>query len=214
MAAVKVNVASTSREAIAAWFAAMESRLPQTPAASEVWHEIKKNSDFDDTFSFESSLWSTEEVLDAWREESPVEFQAWQEAVDEAREHNTVLETWTAAYSEIENLEKRVRDLRTRPALVRNFGIRPAVKVESDWEADMNLMLLEAFDSLLQTAKFEALRKAERAREMFRAAEKSLPTETILTLVKRERTPYGEGGSSPFLTLVKKMTLRMKNLSF
>ncbi|CAK9201407.1 unnamed protein product [Sphagnum troendelagicum] len=214
MAAVKVNVASTSREAIAAWFAAMESRLPQTPAASEVWHEIKKNSDFDDTFSFESSLWSTEEVLDAWREESPVEFQAWQEAVDEAREHNTVLETWTAAYSEIENLETRVRDLRTRPALVRNFGIRPAVKVESDWEADMNLMLLEAFDSLLQTAKFEALRKAERAREMFRAAEKSLPTETILTLVKRERTPYGEGGSSPFLTLVKKMTLRMKNLSF
>jgi hypothetical protein len=156
MAAVEVNVASTSREAIAAWFAAMETRLPQTPVASEFWQEIKKNSDFDNTFSFESSLWRTEGVLDAWREVSPVEFQACQEAVDEARKHNTVLETWTAAYSEIENLEKRVRDLR----------ISPAVKVGSGWEADMNFMLLKAFNSLLETAKQKALREAKRAREM------------------------------------------------
>ncbi|CAK9862934.1 unnamed protein product [Sphagnum jensenii] len=178
IAAVEVNVASTSREAIAAWFAAMESRLPQTPAASEVWQEIKKNSDFDNSdFSFRTSLERTEEVLDAWREESPVEFQAWQEAVDESREHNTVLETWTAAYSEIENLEKRVRDLR----------ISPAVKVGSGWEADMNFMLLKAFNSLFKIEKRYALTKAESAREMFRRAEEFLPTEMILTLVKERK---------------------------
>ncbi|CAM6078308.1 unnamed protein product [Sphagnum tenellum] len=174
IAAVEVNVASKSREAIAAWFAAMETRLPQTPAASEVWQKIKKNSNFDNTFSFQISLERTAEILEAWREESPVEFQAWNESVLEARKHNTVLETWRAAYSEIENLDKRVLDLR----------ISPAVKVGSGWEADMNIKLLKAFNSLLETAKSKAVVKAEIARKMIREAEKSPTTATISTRVK------------------------------
>ncbi|CAK9201502.1 unnamed protein product [Sphagnum troendelagicum] len=152
----------------------METRLPQTPAASEVWQKILKNSNFDNTFSFQISLERTAEILEAWREESPVEFQAWNESVLEARKHNTVLETWRAAYSEIENLDKRVLDLR----------ISPAVKVGSGWEADMNIKLLKAFNSLLETAKWKAVVKAEIARKMIREAEKSPTTATISTRVK------------------------------
>jgi serine/threonine protein kinase len=165
IAAVEVNVASRSREAIAAWFAAMQSWLPQTPAASKAWQEIKENSTFDDTFSFQTSWEKTGKVLDAWRKESPVEFQAWKEAVEKARRQNRVFETWTAAYFKIENLRIRLLNLR----------ISPAVKLGSGWEADINFKLLKDFNSLLETAKSKAFATVERAQAMFRGADTSLP---------------------------------------
>jgi hypothetical protein len=173
IAAAEVNVESRSREAIAAWYAAMESWVPLTPAASEAWGLIQEN--FTSDYGFSYYLEKIQDALDAWREESPVEFQAWKEAVEEACRQNTVLRAWGAAYSEIDNLENRVLDLR----------ISPAVKVGSGWEADMNFKLLERFNSLLKTAKSRAFEKGKRAHYKFRGAEKLFrfsffPTRTFI----------------------------------
>ncbi|CAM6029167.1 unnamed protein product [Sphagnum balticum] len=154
----------------------MESWVPLTPAASEAWQAIQENSTIDYGFMLFLS-WKKEirKVLDAWREESPGEFQAWKEAVEEACRQNTVLKTWRAAYSEIENLEQRVLDL--------DRSISPAVTVGSSWEAVMNFQLLTYFDSLLDKAKSEALTKAERVQKLFREAEQSLPFFPTRTLI-------------------------------
>jgi hypothetical protein len=162
IAAVEVNATSRSREAIAAWYAAMESWVPRTPAASKAWQAIQKYFTVDNGFV---TWYRLREHLDAWRQESPVEFQAWKEAVEEACRQNTVLRTWRAAYSEIDNLEKRVLDRR----------MTPAVKVGSGWEADMNFKLLKDFNSLLYTAESKALNKAQRVEDLFRKAELYLP---------------------------------------
>jgi hypothetical protein len=163
IATVEVNIASKSREVKAAWFAAMESWVPQTPAASEAWQEIKENFTIDDPKSFRSTCYG--KVFYDWNEESPVEFNAWLKAVEEAWRQNTFLKTWRAAYFEIENLKRRVLGLR----------ISPAVKVGSGWEADMNFMLLKDFNSLLERAKSEALEKAKRVQELFTEHSKSPP---------------------------------------
>ncbi len=93
--------------------------------------------------------------------------------MEEACKQNTVLKTWRAAYSEIENFEKRVLDLR----------ISPAVKVGSGWEADMNFKLLTDYNSLFDKAKRKAFRKVKRVKELFRIAEKSLPVFPTRTLI-------------------------------
>jgi len=165
IAAVEVNATSRSQEAIAAWYAAMESWVPLTPAASEAWQKFQEYFTLDKGSTFVPSWLGIPTLLRAWREESPGEFEAWKEAVKKACRHNTVLKTWTAAYSEMDNVEKRVLDLR----------IRPPVKVGSGWEADMNFKLLNDFHSLLNTAESKACGKAKVLREVFREAELVLP---------------------------------------
>jgi hypothetical protein len=159
IAAVEVDATSRSREARAAWCAAMESWVPLTPAAAKAWPEIQHFTV--DYFMYSPGWEHIREVLDAWREESPVEFHAWKEACRQ----NTIMNTWRAAYSEIENLEKRVLDVK----------ISPSVNVGSGWKGDMDLRLLKDLNSLLDTAKSKAFEKAKRVQELFRGAEKHLP---------------------------------------
>jgi hypothetical protein len=170
IAAVEVNATSRSREAIAAWYAAMESWVPLTPAASEAWQEIQGVFTLDNgstiVFPWVSTLklldaWRKERLLDAWHKESRVEFQVWKEAMKEAGRQNTVLKTLKAAFSEID----KVLDLR----------ISPPVKVGSGWEADMNFKLLNDFHSLLKTAESKAFAKAATLQKLFRNAELYLP---------------------------------------
>jgi hypothetical protein len=167
IAAVEVNLTSRSREAISALYAAERSCMPLTPASSEAWQAIEEYFTVDYGFSFDHSWKKMREVLDAWREESPVEFKAWKEAVEEAC---TLLKTWRAAYTEIENL---FLDLR----------ISPDVKVGSGWEADMNLKLLKVFNSLLDRAKAKAFNKAGVAELLFRTAEESFRFFPTMTLI-------------------------------
>jgi hypothetical protein len=156
MEAEEVNVTSRHREDIAASFAAMGSWVLLTRAASEAWEAIQEAFAVDDGFRSFRSVEKTREAFDAWREESPVDFQAWEEAMQEARRQNTVVKTWRAAYSEIESLEKRVLDLR----------ISQAVKVWNGWEAHRNFMLLKRLNSLLETAKSKAFETTKGARFM------------------------------------------------
>jgi hypothetical protein len=157
-----VDASPRFREARAAWCAAMESWVPLTPAASEAWQGIQQP--FTVYYHVVIPSWKqirkVREVLGAWGEESPVEFEAWKEACRQ----NTVTKTWRAAYSEIVNLQKRVREIK----------ISPAVKVESGWKADMDLKLLKDFNSLLDRKKSHVFARAENVRELFREAEMSL----------------------------------------
>jgi hypothetical protein len=75
------------------------------------------------------------------------------------------MKTWRAAYSEIVNLQKRVREIK----------ISPAVKVESGWKADMELELLKEFNSLLDRKKSHVYVRAKNVRALFWEAEFSLP---------------------------------------
>ncbi|CAK9201504.1 unnamed protein product [Sphagnum troendelagicum] len=165
MAAVEVNATSRSQEAIAAWYAAMESWVPLTPAASEAWQEIQVNFTLNNDSTFVSPWNIAEKLLRSWRVESLVDFQAWEEAGKEACRQNTVLKTLTAAFSEIDKVKERVLDLR----------ISPPVKMGSGWEADMNFKLLNDFHSLLKTAESEAFAKGETLQKLFREAERVLP---------------------------------------
>jgi hypothetical protein len=80
-------------------------------------------------------LWDKiRDVLDAWREESPVEFQAWKEAAEEACRQNTV-------YHETDNPTKWIKYER--------------VKVISALEEKMNGQLRIFFNFLLRRAKFK-----------------------------------------------------------
>jgi serine/threonine protein kinase len=85
IAAVEVNETSRYWEAIAVWYAAMETWLPRTPEAIPKCFTV-----VDYGISFDHLWDKIRDVLDAWREESPVEFQAWKEAVEEACRQNTV----------------------------------------------------------------------------------------------------------------------------
>jgi hypothetical protein len=86
IAAVEVNITSRYRKALAGWYAAMETWLPQTPEAAEPWEKV-----IPDCFTLDYDIWfdhlwdKIRDVLDAWHEESPVEFQAWKEALRKGR---------------------------------------------------------------------------------------------------------------------------------
>jgi serine/threonine protein kinase len=106
IAAVEVNITSRYREAIQAWYTAMETWVPPARENPDLWDEhswevMQKRFTVEYGISFDHLWDKIRDVLDAWREESPVEFQAWKEAVEEACRQNTVK-------SKIDKLEERV----------------------------------------------------------------------------------------------------------
>jgi hypothetical protein len=167
---------SIFREARAAWSDAMESWMPRrterwvplTPAALKAlraWQAILldlrvwSRPGIDLTVS---RPWKQiREVLGAWGEESPGEFEAWKEACRQ----DTVMKTWRAAYSEIVNLRERVLKIE----------VSPAVKVGSGWKADMDLKLLKDLNPLLLGKQDDVFWRAVNIRQQFRDAEMSLP---------------------------------------
>jgi len=137
-AAVEVNITLTYREAIAAWYATMETWVPRTRVAAEPWKAIYDCFTVDYSISFYHSWYKVRDVLDAWREESPIEFQAWKEAVEEAWRQYTV-------YHET---DKRIKWNLERQKY-------PPVKVGSAWEVKMKSQLRKFFNFLLGRAKFK-----------------------------------------------------------
>jgi len=139
IAAVEVNITSRYREAIAAWYTAMETWMPLTREEPESWKVIKRRKAVEEHFTVEygisfDHLWDKiRDVLDAWREESPVEFQAWKVAVEEACMQNTVK-------SKIDKLKKRVS------------GPSPII-VTASWREDM--YVLEFLYFRLRKAQFK-----------------------------------------------------------
>ncbi|CAK9201514.1 unnamed protein product [Sphagnum troendelagicum] len=129
IAAVEVNITSRYREAIAGWYAAMETWLPRTPQAIPKCFTV-----VDYGISFDHLWDKIRDVSDAWREESPVEFQAWKEAVEEACRQNAVYH---------------------KTDMHINWIKYPRVKVISALEAEMNAQLREFFNFLLGRAKFK-----------------------------------------------------------
>jgi hypothetical protein len=135
IAAVEVNITSRYREAIAGWYAAMETWLPRTPEVAEPW-EVATPSCFTLEYSFSfHHLWDKiQDVLDVWREKSPLEFQAWKEAVRKACMQNEVYQ-------------------KTDKNSIYGGGKYPRVKVVSALEARINVELRNFFYLLLQLAK-------------------------------------------------------------
>jgi serine/threonine protein kinase len=134
IAAVEVNITSRYREAIAAWYdAAMETWLPRSREAAEPWKAIQECFTVEYGISFEHLWDKIRDVLDAWREESPVEFQAWKEAVEEACRQNAV-------YHETDEGTKWIK--------------YPLVRL-SALEFKMNGQLRKFFNFLLRRAKFK-----------------------------------------------------------
>ncbi|CAK9260538.1 unnamed protein product [Sphagnum jensenii] len=170
IAAVEVNETSRYWEAIAVWFAAMETWLPRTPEA------IPKCFTVDDYGISFDHLWDKiRDVLDAWREESPVEFQAWKEAVKEACRQNTVYQN--TVYQAVKEacrqntvyqntVYQAVKEACRQNTVYQNTvyhetdkGTKwieyPRVKVRSALEAKMNAQLPKFFNFLLGRAKFK-----------------------------------------------------------
>ncbi|KAH9543226.1 hypothetical protein CY35_13G052800 [Sphagnum magellanicum] len=176
IAAVEVNITSRYREAIAAWYAARETWVPLEDAErwkvieepweappigswyvsgeyaerwkviEEPWEAIGERFAVDYYISFDHLWDKIRDVLNAWRGKSPVEFRAWEEAVEEACRQNTV-------HSMINKLENLFFD--------RRINLRSSV-----WEVRMNSQFLKFFDSLLRRAKLMV-----RERELFRLSE-------------------------------------------
>ncbi|CAM6078285.1 unnamed protein product [Sphagnum tenellum] len=158
IAAVEVNITSRYRAAIAALCAAVETWVPRTRGAAEPWKAIHECFTFDYDADYGISLdrlWDKiRDVLDAWPEESPVEFQSWKEAVEEACRQNTV-------YHETEkDIEWILEHQENQP-----------VKVGSLWEAEMNSQLRILFNFFCGEPNSSFKRLI--VQELFREAEES-----------------------------------------
>jgi serine/threonine protein kinase len=127
IAAVEVNITWRYCEAMAAWYAAMETWVPGG-GPDMWWNEIQEGLTVDYGISFDHLWDKIRDVLDAWRGESPVEFRAWKEAVEEPCRRNAV-------YSEIDKLLERGFRVRINSPLIEG----------SAWYVGMGMMGLRDF---------------------------------------------------------------------
>jgi hypothetical protein len=133
IAVVEVNITWRLCEAMAAWYAAMGTWVPGVEGPDMCRTEVQEGLTVDYGISFDHLWDKIRDVLDAWRGESPLEFRAWKEAVEEPCRQNAV-------YSEIE----RVFRLRINSPLK-----------ESAWYVHMHKGLLDFLCFLLSRAKLK-----------------------------------------------------------